>query len=95
MEKLILALVTAARKLRSYHRNLNGISNEASATQTRDLWKIDEVGHRAERVRHQIQTEKNNKREDLGKLCHGIHLSRACQNYLTDIRPPYLEAVRR
>ena len=36
----------------SYHRNPNRISNETSATQTRDLWKIDEVGHRAKRVRH-------------------------------------------
>ena len=48
----------------SYHRNLDRISSEASATQTRDLWKINEVGHRAERVRHQIQTENNNKRAD-------------------------------
>ena len=62
----------------SYHRNLNIISNEASATQTRDLWKIDEVGQRAKRVRHQIQTENSNKRADLGRLRHGIHLSRAC-----------------
>ena len=72
----------------SYHRNLNRISNEASATQNRDLWKIDEVGHRAERVQHQIQTENSNKRADLGKLRHGIHLSRACRSYSINVRPP-------
>ena len=71
----------------SYHRNLNRISNESSAIKTRDLWKIDEVGHRAERVRHQIQTKNSNKRADLGRLRHGIHLSRVCRSYSTDVRP--------
>ena len=43
--------------------------------------KADEVGHRAERVRHQIQAENCNKRVGLSKLRHGIHLGRACQEY--------------
>ena len=46
------------------------------------------MGSRAERVRHQIQTENSNKRTDLGRLRHGIHLGRACQSYLTDADLP-------
>ena len=53
------------------------------------------MGHRAEQVRHQIQTKNSNKRADLGRLRHGIHLGRACRGYSNDARPPHLEAVRR
>ena len=38
----------------SHHRSSNRIPNEAGITQTRSLRKADEVGHRAERVRHQV-----------------------------------------
>ena len=47
------------------------------------------MGHRAERVRHQIQIENSNKRVGLGRLCHGIHLNRAYRSYSNDVRPPY------
>ena len=54
MEKLILTLVTAARKLALIFKltplKSQQNTDEASATQTRDLRKADEVGHRAERV---------------------------------------------
>ena len=55
MEKLILALVTTARKLRPYFQAQTiEIPTEYPMKQvlhkTRDLEKIDEVGHRAERV---------------------------------------------
>ena len=43
--------------------------------------KVDEVGHRVKRVRHQIQVENYNKRAGLSELCHGIHLGRARQEY--------------
>ena len=41
----------------SYQRSSNRIPDEASVAQTRDLRKADEVGHRAERVRYQIQAK--------------------------------------
>ena len=41
----------------SHHRSSNRISDEAGIAQTRSLRKADEVGHRAKRVRHQIQAE--------------------------------------
>ena len=62
----------------SYYRSSNRIPDEASVTQTKDLRKIDEVGHRAKRVRHPVQAKNRNKRADLNRLRHGIHLSGTC-----------------
>ena len=62
----------------SYYRSSNGIPDEASVTQTRDLRKIDEVGHRAKRVRHPVQAKNRNKRADISRIRHGIHLSGTC-----------------
>ena len=100
MEKLILALVNTSRKLRPYFKAHTieiptEIPNEAGATQTGDLGKVDEVGHRAERVGHQIQTKNSNKMAYLSRLRHGIHLGRACRSCSNDARPPHLEVVRR
>ena len=53
------------------------------------------MGHRAERVRHQIQTKNSNKWANLGRLRHEVHLGRAFRSYSNNARPPHLEAVRR
>ena len=80
MEKLILALVTAARKLRPYFQaHTIEVPIEYPMKQvlhkTRDLRKADEMSHRAKRVRYQIQAKNCNKRAGLSRLRHGIHLS--------------------
>ena len=43
--------------LGSYYRSSNRMPDEASVTQTRNLRNIDEVGHRAKRVRHPVQAK--------------------------------------
>ena len=60
----------------SHHRSPNRISNEAGIAQTRGLRKADEVGHRAKRVRHQIQTENCDKGTGPSRLRHGIRSDR-------------------
>ena len=62
----------------SYYRSSNRISDEASITPTGDLQKTDEIGHRAERVRHPVQAKNRNKRTGLSRLRHEIHLSGTC-----------------
>ena len=59
-----------------YYRSPNRISDEASTAQTRSLRKVDEMGHRANRVRHQIKSENCNKRLGPSRLHHGIHSDR-------------------
>ena len=71
----------------SYYRSSNGIPDEASVTQTRDLRKIDEVGHRAKRVRHPVQAKNHNKRVDLSRIRHGIHLAEPAENAHTETNP--------
>ena len=62
----------------SHHRSPNRISNEAGIAQNRSLRKVDEVGHRAKRVRHQIQTENCDKGTGPSRLRHGIRSDRTC-----------------
>ena len=96
MKKLILTLVTTAQKLRPYFQaHTIEIPTEYPMKKVLHKPETDEVGHRAERVRHQIQTKNSNKMAYLGRLRHGIHLDRACRSYSNDARPPHLEAVRR
>ena len=58
MEKLVLALVTTAQKLRPYFQaHTIEVPTEypmKKATQTRGLRKVNEVGHRVKRVRYHI-----------------------------------------
>ena len=53
------------------------------------------MGHRAERVRHQIQAENCNKRAGLSRLRHGIYLGGTCSECSSNERPPHLEALCR
>ena len=63
----------------SHHRSPNIISNEAGIAQTKSLRKADEVGHRAKRVRHQIQAENCNKGTCPSQLCHGTYSTELAQ----------------
>ena len=62
----------------SHHRSPNRVSDEAGIAQTRSLRKADEVGHRAKRVRHQVQAENCYKGTGPSRLHHGIRSDRAC-----------------
>ena len=85
MEKLILALVATARKLRPYFQ-AHTIEVPTEYPMKQVLHKPETSGrlmkyHRAKRVRHQIQAENCNKRAGLSGLHHEIHLGRARQEY--------------
>ena len=62
----------------SHHRSPNRVPDEASITQTRSLRKADEVGHRAQRVQHQVQAENGYKGIGPSRVRHGIRSDRAC-----------------
>ena len=78
MEKLILALVTAAQKLRPYFQ-VHTIEVPTEFPMKQVLHKPETSGRlmkwdRAERVRHPVQAKNCNKRAGLSRLRHGIHL---------------------
>ena len=96
MEKLILALVTAARKLRPYFKAHTievptEYPHEVGIAQTRSLRKVDEVGHRTKRIRHPIQAKNCHKGTDPSRLCHGVRPGRAFRAHPIRGRPPHME----
>ena len=100
MEKLILALVTTARKLRPYF--------QAHTIEVPIEYPMKQVLHKQETsgrlmkwaielsefdIRYKSKT--TIKRAGLSRLRHGIHLSRACQERSNADRPPHLETLYR
>ena len=81
MEKLILALVIAARKLRPYFQaHTIEVPTEYPMKQVlhKPEVEVDEMGYRIERIRHQIQAKNSHKRTGPSRLRHGIRPSTAC-----------------
>ena len=100
MKKLILALVTTARKLSPYF--------QVHTIEIPTEYPMKQVLHKPETSRRlmkwaiepsefdiEYKPKKSNKRAYLGRLRHGIHLGRACRGYSNDAQPPHLEDVRR
>ena len=100
MEKLILALVTAARNLRPYF--------QAHTIKVPIEYPMKQVLHKPETSRRlmkwalklsefdiRYKPKKRNQRVGLGRLRHGVHPDQACRGYARNARPPHLETVRR
>ena len=94
MEKLILALVTAARKLRPYFQ-AHTIEVPTEYPMKQVLHKPDTSGRMMKWAIELSETKNCNKRAGLSKLRHGIHLSRACRERSNADRPPHLETLCR